>query len=52
MTLKEVVNAKRVSASKMGQLTELALKSMDVRYLHSFCLIKLITVVGPCSIVE
>jgi len=30
-TLKEVVHAKRLSASKMGKLTDIALKSMEVR---------------------
>ena len=36
--MKEVVKAKRVSASKMTNLTELALKSMDVRHRFSLCL--------------
>lgn len=31
-TLKEVVNAKRLSASKMATLTEIALKCMEVRH--------------------
>lgn len=30
-TLKDVVNAKRLSASKMTKLTEIALKSVEVR---------------------
>lgn len=30
-TLKDVVNAKRLSASKMGTLTDIALKCMKVR---------------------
>lgn len=36
--LKEVVGAKRVSASKMTSLTESALKSMDVRFHSSIVL--------------
>jgi hypothetical protein len=35
-TLKEVVRAKRLSASKMNKLTEVALKSMEVRSPHVF----------------
>lgn len=35
-TLKEVVRAKRLSSSKMQTLTELALKSIDVRFLLLF----------------
>jgi len=34
--LKEVVNAKRLSASKMDKLTELAMKCMEVRARYSF----------------
>jgi protein NRD1 len=34
--LKEVVQAKRLSASKMVKLTEIALKFMEVRLLFSF----------------
>jgi len=36
--LKEVVQAKRLSASKMGKLTEIALRSMDVRPSFTFYL--------------
>jgi hypothetical protein len=45
-TLKDVVNAKRLSVSKMSKLTEIALKSMEVRvkivledlFTQAFCL--------------